>query len=130
MTTECNQIAAAQFLYIGQADSGMIVETGASWARPHPGPFLWDSMQGSSSAISFTATDSTVKELQKDNIGILATLWPYNDSDQEKRANAESCKVSTKDVFYPSDRKKEPGHYLPLYRCNPYDWDAYTDWVS
>lgn len=126
------EILENKFGFLGgnHDDGGMILNAGASWARPHPGTFLWDSMQGQSSKITFAETDEMVQELQEHNLGILITLWPYNDSDQEKRSDAEDCKVSSEDEFLPRGILKSPGNYLPYHRCNPHDWDSYAAWVK
>jgi len=120
------------FLGGGVDDTGeAIVESGAGWARPHPGGFLWDSMQaGPGKEISFKITDEEVKNLQKNNLDILATIWGFADWDQKNLANSADCKVSTSDEFLPKNDKKGRGFYLPEYRCNPSDWQAHNAWVE
>ena len=85
----------------------MIKEMGALWGRPHPGPFLWDRMQESENdKISFSDTDDLVEQYQEDGVGLLITLWPFADWDQERHDNAEQLKVSENDEFLP--RKDDP----------------------
>ena len=73
----------------GPGERTRIKDFGALWARPHPGPFLWDSMQkGSGFKISFSETDTLVEEYQSEGMGILATLWPFADWDQVERSDA------------------------------------------
>lgn len=111
-------------------DSQIIKSYGVAWARPHPGPFLWDSMQESAEdEIDFSGADRLIQKFQKQQIGILATLWNFADWDQKNRPDANSCQVSVQDEFLPRGFKGV-GHYLPLYRCNPYDWAAYQKWIN
>jgi len=108
-----------------------IREFGALWARPHPGPFLWDRMQkGKNSQIDFEQTDQLVQNHQRAGVGMLITLWPFADWDQKSRADASNCKVSPEDEFLPKFQKGEDVPYLPQYRCNPNDWDAYQEWLK
>lgn len=102
---------------------------GGAWGRPHPGPFLWDSMQrGKSSSIDFEQTDQLVENYQEEGIGILATLWPFANWDQKERPDPEKYKVSSNDEFLPKGPQKHS--YLPEYRGNPHNWDAYTSWIK
>jgi len=116
----------------GEEDTGEgIVEKQAGWARPHPGAFVWDmSQQSKSSEIDFTLADKEISNYQKNDLGILATIWPFADWDQKNLADAESCKVLANDEFLPSNDKKGRGSYLPQYRCNPSDWEAYQKYVG
>ncbi|MCL5410282.1 MAG: glycosyl hydrolase [Patescibacteria group bacterium] len=120
------------FLGGGAEDDGSTIsESGAAWVRPHPGAFLWDAMQkGGSEEINFENTDTEISNYQKNNLGILATLWPFADWDQKNLANAADCRVSSNDEFLPKNDKKGRGAYLPQYRCNPSDWTAYGEWVK
>jgi hypothetical protein len=131
ITTE---VLASKFGWLGggSEDKGeMIVESGGSWVRPHPGPFLWDAMQSSKTAeINFSKSDEMVENYQSNNLGILATLWPFADWDQSASVNPASCAVSDQDEFLATNDKKGRGNYLPKYRCNPIDWTAYQIWVS
>lgn len=119
------------FLGGGSKDDGkIIIDYGAAWVRPHPGPFLWDAMQANAGAkIDFSQTDAVVLANQALEIGTLATLWPFADWDQVNLPNAAGCKVSPNDEFLPKNDKKGRGSYLPQYRCQPKDWLAYQSWV-
>lgn len=123
------------FLSAGEDDYKQIYGYGAKWARPHPGPFLWDSMQSESgAAFDFTLADDAVKKYEKKKIAVLATLWPFADWDQLAGADPASCAVSENDQFL-ADAREEEGKgggdsYLPLYRCKPTDWAAYENWVK
>ena len=104
---------------------------GAGWVRPHPGPAVWDMMQNKENKeIDFTNMDETVKNAQKYGVNLLITIWPFANWDQIKRSEASSCQVSSNDEFLPQNDKKGRDSYLPAYRCNPSDWNAYKNFVS
>lgn len=110
-----------------------IAGAGAKWARPHSGPFVWDMMQKSESAeIDFSYADSFIKNSQKEELGTLATIFPYADWEQKMRAKPEACRVPANDAFAPEGRDKEGKQefYLPYYRCNPTSWEKYAVWVK
>ena len=122
------------FLSAGSDDTKYIKNYGARWVRPHPGPFLWDSSQSSAgAAYDFSGMDEIVKKYSKKKIGILATIWPFAEWDQETRSDYASCAVSESDQFLQGTRdkegKSETGSYLPRHRCNPEDWYSYVAWV-
>jgi hypothetical protein len=128
-----SKILADKFGFLSGAPESVnrIKEFGASWARPHLGPFLWDSMQRSKNdKISFDRTDRLVKEYQEEGIGLLITLWPFAEWDQKERSDASKCMVLENDQFLPEKRFLKEENYLPRYRCNPHDWEAYQKWVS
>ena len=119
------------FLSGGEPDNPFVGNAGAAWVRPHPGPFLWDDMQKDKvAALSFTNTDNIVKIQQKQNYGILATLWPFAEWDQKNHSSSGDCSVSAEDEFLSRNDNKGRGEYLPLHRCNPTDWLAYKEWVK
>lgn len=102
---------------------------GAAWARPHPGPFLWDSMQkGKNKEISFGNTDDVVSSIQEKEAAILATIWPFAEWDQNNKSNPDKYKVSENDEFLKEANEERP--YLPFHRGNPADWMAYKKWVK
>lgn len=120
------------FLGGGADDKGeAIVETGAAWVRPHPGPFVWDMMQpDKTSSVSFTDADAQITNYQTAELGTLATLWPFAEWDQQASTSASSCKVSDNDQFLQKNDSKGRGSYLPAHRCNPSDWQAYQKWIT
>lgn len=120
------------FLGGGADDTGDgIVEKGGAWVRPHPGAFVWDMMQESKDGeIDFSFSDTEVKNYGKNNLGIVATIWPFAAWDQKNLVNAADCKVESNDGFLPKNDKKGRGSYLPEYRCNPSDWMAYQTFVQ
>lgn len=118
------------FLSGGPESNDFITSVGASWLRPHPGPFLWDAMQKTDTAqISFNKTDKLVKESGKAELAILATLWPFANWDQKMGTGGGKCAVSGNDEFLAKNDKKGRDDYLPEYRCAPVDWEAYENWV-
>jgi len=128
------KVLANKFGWLGgdsDDDGAGIVEDGGAWVRPHPGPFLWDSMQYKETAeIDFSIADATVANYSKNSVAVLATIFPFATWDQAKRANATDCQVKTDDEFLRSNDKKGRGFYLPQFRCNPNDWVAYKNWVT
>lgn len=129
-----NSITENKFGFLSGApeEGRRIKEYGGKWARPHPGPFLWDAMQKSKdSEISFNKTDKLVKDFQKEEVGLLITLWPFADWDQKQRDNASDYQVSDNDEFLPKGGLfGERMDYLPRYRGNPVDWTAYEKWIK
>lgn len=109
-----------------------IIARGGLWDRTGPpGPFVWDAIQKSKDAsFDFTISDQVVNNFGKNNIGILANIFPYADWDQKNLANPADCKVVDNDEFLAKNDKKGSGAYLPYYRCNPSDWAAYQKFVE
>ncbi|MFA6963517.1 MAG: hypothetical protein WC227_02265 [Patescibacteria group bacterium] len=131
------------FLSAGPGDGEFITGVGGGWVRPHPGAFVWERSQSSADAeYYYSISDKEVARYQKDNVAILATIWPFADWDQMNNPKASSCAVSSNDEFAPGgeDSKKgsKPGldeetygrGYLPLQRCAPTDWIAYKKWIT
>lgn len=100
-----------------------IKQTGAGWARPHAGPFIWGSMQSAADAqINFSKTDKLVEQSQKYGVKVLATLWSYAEWDQRDQPQdlQDDCNVG-EDHFTET---------FGAYRCNPYNWSSYEAWVA
>ncbi|HAI74541.1 MAG TPA: hypothetical protein DCS28_00710 [Candidatus Moranbacteria bacterium] len=117
----------------GTDDTGEgIIARGGLWVRTGPpGPFVWDIMQKSKDAgFNFAVADQIVNNFQKNNISILAIIFPFADWDQKNLVNSADCKVSDIDEFLIKNDKKGRGVYLPYYRCNPNDWAAYQEFVK
>ncbi|MCX6762444.1 MAG: hypothetical protein NT093_01535 [Candidatus Moranbacteria bacterium] len=116
------------FLYGGGEESKLIKKYHAGWARPHTGPFVWGNIQETAGAsFDYSRTDALVRDFARKKIGTLATLWPFAEWDQLMRGDAELCKVSEKDQFLPNGKEGSVG--LSQYRCDPFDWSAYQNWV-
>jgi hypothetical protein len=131
------------FLSAGPGDGEFIKSVGASWVRPHPGAFVWERSQSSADAeFYYSISDKEVLRYQKDNVAMIATIWPFADWDQLNNSKASSCAVSTNDEFAPGGEGEKKGAkegideetygrgYLPLHRCAPTDWSAYEKWVT
>lgn len=119
------------FLSGGEPENPFVGEVGGAWIRPHPGSFLWDSMQKSEgSEIDFTSTDEEITVQQKQNYGTLVTLWPFAEWDQLNHEAPEACEVSENDEFLYKPSGKRGEEYIPLHRCNPQDWTEYSEWVK
>lgn len=120
------------FLAGGPDDYKTIIDTGAAWVRPHPGAFLWDSMQKSKlGKINFTETDQEIVQHYGDNnLAVLATLWPFAEWDQLSRTDSIQCAVSDTDEFLAKNDKKGRGGYISAHRCAPTDWVSYAAWVT
>jgi len=107
------------FLSGDPEESASFSEKSGAWVRPHIGPFVWDNVQKE----GYRETDMWVKSSGKNQVAILATVWPYSDKDQA-RCHATSCKVSKTDTFYPT---YGPG--LPISRCAPCDYEDYKEFL-
>jgi len=98
----------------------LVADVGGRWARPHVGPFLWDSMQESSAAeIDFEQTDAIVKSSQENRVAILATLWPFAEWDQENHPDFNSCEVNPNDTFLAVNFKKDDKGEGPIEKDKP-----------
>ncbi len=62
------------------------------WVRPHPGPFVWNSIEKEKGIFSWDKTDEYVNYAQKHNQETIATIWPYSNWEQKscKRKKARS----------------------------------------
>lgn len=127
------KVLANKFGYLSGGDpiNPFIGEVGAAWVRPHPGFFLWDSMQeNENSEIDFSNTDEEITSQQDQQYGTLVTLWPFAEWDQLNYEDPKSCEVSENDEFLYDPSGKRGEEYIPLHRCNPNNWDKYTAWVT
>ncbi len=105
-----------------------ITKIGGAWVRPHPGPFAWGWIEPEKGRFFFKETDMWVKESQKNNLAILATIWPYADWDQEVCHSSE-CKVAPEEEFYP--KGFGPGRVgIPISRCVPCSLQDYKNFVA
>jgi len=116
------------FVIGGTEELKLIAQIGGAWARPHPGPFAWGWVEAKKGEFDFSRTDQWVKEAQKNNVAILATLWPYADWDQAK-CHKDECEVTPEDQFYPRI-KGNLMEGIPKSRCAPCSLDDYKEFVS
>lgn len=91
-----------------------------SWARPHPGPFVWNISEPSQGTYNFTESDDVVLAHQLVNMSIMATIFPFAKWDQADAAcgYGNECNGSGFDTV------------LPLKRCKPCNMTAYSAWVQ
>ena len=102
----------------------LVRAVGAAWARPHPGPFAWGSIEASPGSIDYSKADGWVMEAQQWDVAVLGTIWPYADWDQTA-CHDSSCQVTSEDIFYP-----DGSGGVPAYRCIPCDTMAYREFVG
>ncbi|MBI2133643.1 hypothetical protein HYU11_03090 [Candidatus Woesearchaeota archaeon] len=93
-----------------------IALTGGAWARPHPGPFVWDLIEKN----GFDETDDWVKKAQENNVALLGTVWPYSEKDQAS-CHQTGCDVSSEDQFY---------QLIPKSRCAPCSYENYKKFLT
>ena len=62
------------------------------WVRPHPGPFVWNSLEKEKGIFSWDKADKYVTYAQIHNQNTIATIWPYSNWEQKscKRKKARS----------------------------------------
>ena len=62
------------------------------WVRPHPGPFVWNSIEREKGIFSWDKADKYVTYAQSHNQITIATIWPYSNWEQKscKRKKARS----------------------------------------
>lgn len=112
------------FLIGDQHEIENIKLVGAAWTRPHPGPFVWGFIERVQGSYDFSYTDEYVIEAQKNNISILATVWPFADWDLQDHPE---CRVSYNDIFYPRNGINDG---LPIFRCKPNNMELYKKFLS
>ena len=104
-----------------------LADKGIKFARPHPGPFSWEFIEETENEFDFSETDKWVKAAQKENIFLIATIFPYNEWDQISCHGETECLVSSKDHFYSSTFNK--GHSIPNHRCKPCSDKKYENFL-
>jgi hypothetical protein len=94
-----------------------------AWIRPHPGRFIWGSMEPSKGEYLWEASDRWVRKWQEDRLGVLVTIWPFAQWDQDI-CHAEDPPVENPRVF----AQRDPNLLLRMYPpCEDY---SYTSWLS
>ncbi|NOX71961.1 MAG: hypothetical protein GXO64_04680 [Candidatus Micrarchaeota archaeon] len=93
-------------------------ELNVHWARPHPGPFIWSMIERQQGSYDFSDADREIRLLQDNNFTAIATIWPYNDIDQQ------TCRQQL------SDGKMRGFMMLGRYRQKPCNMDAYKNFVK
>lgn len=119
-------------LLIGAPDEAKTVAMfGGAWVRPHPGPFAWDWIEKTKGSFDFSETDDWVKRIQKNNVTLAPTIWPFADWDQAA-CHSSTCQVTQVDQFYPENKKdkEDISHGIPQSRCAPCDYGAYKNFLG
>jgi len=96
----------------------LMEELNVHWERPHPGPFLWGTIEKEKGEYDWEDADNWVKRSQEHNILILATIWPYAQWDQ---AECHSKLPGTPREDFPE---------LGDYRQIPCDMNVYSDFIE
>ncbi|MEO5357417.1 MAG: glycoside hydrolase family 44 protein [Nitrospirae bacterium YQR-1] len=91
-------------------------ELGIKYDRPHPGPFVWETIERVQGVYDFTIPDDYVRRTQERDINIVATIWPFASWDQNSY-DAIKCLGS------------RWGLDVPLMRCKPLDMTSYIKFI-
>jgi hypothetical protein len=98
-----------------------ISELGGVYHRPHPGPFIWGSVEATSDAdYDWSEVDEVVSDYQDQGMLFLATVFPYADWDQSSCHDALDSDLTSNQGFLA----------LGDYRQQPCDMDAYKDFLT
>ncbi len=85
------------------------------WVRPHPGPFIWGSIEPVPGEFAWQFSDKVVSYAQDHKQKILATIWPFANWEQQ------SCnRRKTKSPF---------GRRFPRFLSKPCSIDAYNEFL-
>jgi len=87
------------------------------WRRPHPGVFVWGLIEKTPGEYDWKRSDSLVTAIQQDRVGVLTTIWPFAEWDQN---TCHADKPKAQPVF--------PILTDSLYK--PCDIDAYIAWLE
>lgn len=108
------------FLIGAPDEAGVVRMAGGRWIRPHPGPFSWERIEPVNGEFDFYEADEWVAAAAENEVGMLATVWPFAQWDQENCRDS-GCMVGSEDVFYGE---------LPDYRCAPCSYYEYRQFLS
>ena len=89
-----------------------------AWVRPHPGPFVWNTVEPTPGRYDWSNVDSQVRSWQRQRVAILATIWPFAGWDQQ------ACHAN---------QPPAPGivfRGMPNRLYAPCDQQAYTAWLK
>lgn len=89
-----------------------------AWARPHPGPFVWNTTEKTPGSYEWSAVDQQVRQWQNNRVAVLATIWPFAAWDQLTCHSTQPQASGT--VF----------RDLPSRLYAPCDQQAYTRWLT
>lgn len=133
----CGQVASnnddAVSVYSSSARFGFVIspplpagfsDLGTGWIRPHPGPFIWNSIESQEGTYDFSLADAGVELAQDAGLHIIGTIWPFSDWDQA---------VYTQEAWWqtsPGFRGELDPAQLPESRYKPNDFVAYGNFVQ
>ena len=113
---------ASNFGFLGTLhDPEELRELGVIWDRPHPGPFIWGSVEKEEGLYDWAEVDYYVAWSQWYGFSTLATIWPFAQWDQAKWEPSGTPPGTSEIVF-----EAEMGRS----RREPYDLEAYRRFVS
>jgi hypothetical protein len=97
-----------------------LAATGAGWVRPHyAGPAIWGEIE-SSSGYDWSEMDAVITAAHGNGFSVLATVFPYYDSDQSScNSTLAAMSVSYDTGFFP-----ELGDYRQA-PCSPSSYEAF-----
>lgn len=113
-----DEIIASPIGFLGAGhDAPALVELGARWDRPHPGPFVWGRVEKEKGNYDWREIDAYVQDIQRFNFGTVATIWFFADWDQAAWGQPGAGGI----IF---EREIGAG------RRKPHDMEAYRRFVS
>lgn len=89
-----------------------------AWVRPHPGPFVWNTIEPTPGRYEWSNVDSQIRSWQRQRVAILATIWPFAGWDQQTCHAGQPQATGT--VF----------RDLPNRLYAPCNQQAYTIWLK
>ena len=102
------------------------------WARPHPGPFIWNGIEREKGVFSWEAADKYVVYAQEHNQKTIATIWPHANWEQKsckrKKARSPFGRKFTKYLSKPCSMEDYKNFLIKL--VDRYDGDGKNDMPS
>lgn len=93
------------------------------WIRPLPGRFIWGLMEPEKGEYLWTGTDRWVQKWQDNHLGVLVTIWPFAQWDQD------GCHNDDPPVANPREFAGLPsGLFVRMYA--PCDPESYASWLG
>ena len=115
------EILKSHFGFLGASfEAAELTELGVRWDRPHPGPFIWNTIEREMNKYDWREVDRYVQEAQNHNLATLATIWPFAEWDQANWKSSVTIPATTSLVF-----ENELGGG----RRKPHDIDAYKRFI-
>ena len=99
------------------------------WARPHPGPFIWNGIEREQGVFSWEEADKYVVYAQEHNQKTLATIWPHANWEQKsckrRKASSPFGRKFTKYLSKPCSMENYKNFLIKL--VDRYDGDGKND---